>query len=234
MSRSDRLFRLMNALRVLPKPVTAARLAAETEVSQRTLYRDIESLRASGALIDGAPGLGYTLTEDPALPPQSFDRIELEALVVGLADARQRGDAQLARAADSALAKITASLPERLQRQILHATHMVYRYQAPEAAGPDISAIRAACWEERALDLRYRDAEARPTRRRVYPLAIVYLDRGPGLLAWCCLRGDFRKFLMARMEAAEPAEESFRPDRVRLLRAYVARMKEESARHAAP
>ncbi|WP_306372513.1 helix-turn-helix transcriptional regulator [Roseisalinus antarcticus] len=125
MSRPERLFRLLNALRVLPKPVTAARLAIETEVSERTLYRDIESLRAGGALIDGAPGLGYALTEDSALPPQTFDRIEMEALVVGLSDVRQRGDPRLAQAADSALAKIAATLPKRLQRQILHATHMV-------------------------------------------------------------------------------------------------------------
>lgn len=229
MSRSERLFRLMHALRVLPKPVTAARLARETEVSERTLYRDIDSLRASGALIDGAPGLGYTLTEDPALPPQTFDRIEMEALVVGLSDVRQRGDAQLAKAAESALAKIVATLPERQQRQILHATHMVYRYETPPQVAPDISDIRRACWQELALDLRYYDASGAASERRVYPLAIVYLDRGPGLLAWCCQRQDFRKFLMARMERVALTEESFRPHRVRLLRDYIALMAAESA-----
>ncbi|PJE27029.1 HTH domain-containing protein [Pseudooceanicola antarcticus] len=222
MSRSERLFRLMNALRVLPKPVTAARLAAETEVSERTLYRDIESLRNSGARIEGAPGLGYTLSEDPALPPQTFDRIEMEALVVGLSDVRQRGDVQLAKAAETALAKIVATLPERLQRQVLHATHMVYRYEQPEQASADLSDIRLACWEEQALDLRYRDGTGAVTERRVYPLAIVYLDRGYGLLAWCCLRQDFRKFLVGRMEAAIPTSESFRPRRVSLLREYIA------------
>lgn len=224
----------MQALRVLPKPVTAARLAQETEVSLRTLYRDIESLRAGGALIDGAPGLGYTLTEDPALPPQTFDRLEMEALVVGLSDVRQRGDPQLAQAAASALAKIAATLPERQQRQILHATHMVYRYQSPPQVAPDMTLIRAACWQERALDLDYRDAEGRITARRVYPLAIVYLDRGPGLLAWCCLRQDFRKFLMARMVQASPTEESFHPDRVKLLRRFVAQLTQEQARFQPP
>lgn len=227
MSRPERLFRLLNALRVLPKPVTAARLARETEVSQRTLYRDIESLRAGGALIDGAPGLGYTLTEDPALPPQTFDRIEMEALVVGLSDVRQRGDAQLTRAAETALAKIVATLPERQQRQILHATHMVYRYEKPAKDAPDISDIRTACWNERAIDLRYRDADGSPSERRVYPLAIVYLDKGVGLLAWCCLRRDFRKFWMARMEAIELTDESFRPNRARLLREYISQLEDD-------
>ncbi|WP_306260044.1 YafY family protein [Pararhizobium sp. IMCC21322] len=224
MSRPERLFRLLNALRVLPKPVTAARLARETEVSDRTLYRDIESLRAGGALIDGAPGLGYTLTEDPALPPQTFSRIEMEALVVGLSDVRQRGDPQLAEAADAALAKIAATLPERLQRQILHATHMVYRYETPVKGTTDISDIRTACWDERAIDIDYRDADEVQSERRIYPLSIVYLDTGCGLLAWCCLRQDFRKFRIERIEAFQPTNESFRPNRVRLLRDYLAQM----------
>ncbi|MEO0467876.1 MAG: WYL domain-containing protein [Pseudomonadota bacterium] len=175
-------------------------------------------------MFDGAPGLGYTLTEDPALPPQTFDRIEMEALVVGLSDVRQRGDAQLAHAADSALAKIAATLPERLQRQLLHATHMVYRYETPMKEARDISTIRSACWEERAIDIDYRDANGTPTSRRIYPLAIVYLDTGCGLLAWCCLREDYRKFWIKRIEEFRPTKKSFRPNRARLLRDYLAQM----------
>ena len=64
--------RLLEALRRLPKPVTAARLAAETEISLRQLYRDIATLRAGGALIDGAAGYGYTLTEDPTCRRRAF------------------------------------------------------------------------------------------------------------------------------------------------------------------
>ena len=51
-------------MRTLPKPVTAARLAEETDVSVRSLYRDIASLRAAGARIDGERGHGYRLSED--------------------------------------------------------------------------------------------------------------------------------------------------------------------------
>ena len=45
MSRTDRLFGLLQALRNLPSPVTAARLGQETGVSTRSIYRDIETLR---------------------------------------------------------------------------------------------------------------------------------------------------------------------------------------------
>ncbi|MFQ1700633.1 helix-turn-helix transcriptional regulator [Loktanella agnita] len=231
MSRSERLFRLLQALRQLPQPVTAARLATETEVSERTLYRDIDSLRAGGALIDGAPGYGYTLTEDPALPPQMFDRLEVEALVLGLSDVQQRGDRDLANAASAALAKISASLPERVQRQVLHATHMAIRTHADPATLPDMSVIRAALWGEEELEVDYVDAAGRATTRRVYPLVIAYVESKIGLLGWCCLRQDYRHFLLPRINGLRRSGASFRPGRAALLRDYA---KQRETRYPAP
>ena len=224
MARTDRLFRLLAALRRLPAPVTAARLAEETGVSARTLYRDIETLRAGGALIDGAAGFGYTLTEDPALPPQNFTREEIEALVLGLSEAAVRGDPALSRAAETALSKIVATLPDRLQQQVQHAVVQVRRYETPTPATADFSIIRQACWEESALDITYADAEGRETRRRVWPLSMVYLEQSVIVLAWCCLRQDFRKFMVARILDVAPTNESFRPRRAALLRTYIAQM----------
>ena len=96
MAKSDRLFCLLHLIRGLTPPVTAARLAGDMEVSERTIYRDIDSLRAAGARIDGEAGLGYTMVEDLALPPQTFTQIEIEALTLGLSDVSQRGDVDLA------------------------------------------------------------------------------------------------------------------------------------------
>ena len=222
MARSDRLFRLLTALRTLPQPVTAARLAAETEVSERTLYRDIDTLRAGGALIDGAAGLGYTLTEDPAMPPQMFTRLEVEALVLGLAEVRLAGDPALARAAEAALAKITATLPERVQRQAIHAVQQTYRFEKRPPAPAHLAVIREACWEERALDLTYTDRDGKPTARRVWPLSVVFLDRELLLLSWCTLRQGFRRFKLDRMGDVMMTEVSFRPRRVPLLREFLA------------
>ncbi|MCB1343592.1 MAG: YafY family transcriptional regulator [Pseudooceanicola sp.] len=229
MSRPDRLMRLLMALRRLPAPVTAARLAEETGVSTRTLYRDIDSLRAAGAVIDGAPGYGFTLTEDPALPPQSFDRLEIEALVLGLAEVAHRGDTALAAAGEAALAKIIASLPERQQRQAAHAVVMVHRFTRPPMAGVDLTDLRQASWDEIAVDITYTDGTGATTRRRIWPLAIVYTERSIVVLAWCCLRRDFRQFLIDKIEALAVTNDSFRPRRVALLRDYIARMQAESA-----
>lgn len=225
MAKSDRLFRLLHLLRSLPAPVTAARLAAESGVSERTLYRDIETLRIGGALIDGAAGYGYTLTEDPALPPQMFTRLEVEALILGLAEVRQTADPALADAAQTAQAKIVASLPERVQRQAMNAVLLTYRSTPRPPPSADVDLIRAACWDEKAVDIRYADSTGALTARRIWPLSIVLMEHSQMLLAWCCLRQDFRKFMLQRIVEARPSTESFRPRRVPLLRDFIAQMR---------
>lgn len=228
MPRTDRMFRLLHLLRTLPAPVTAARLATETGVSERTLYRDIEALRVSGAVIDGAAGYGFTLTEDPALPPQMFDRLEIEALVLGLAEVRQMADPDLAGAAASALARLTATLPDRVQRQAAHAVSMSYQFR-PAPLPPFTADLRRACWDERAVDIAYSDAAGQETERRILPLAMVFTDRHPTLLAWCCLRRDFRRFLLPRIARATVTDDSFRPRRVALLREMMTLMQDGTA-----
>lgn len=224
MARSDRLMRLMDALRRLPAPVTAQRLAAETGVSLRQLYRDIASLRAGGALIDGAAGVGYRLTEDPALPPQSFDRLEIEALRLAVAQLPRLGDPALTRAGEDALARIIATLPERQAQMALHAVARVWTPAPTELVPPhlDLGAIRQACWDETSLVIRYRDLNDAVTEREVWPLGISHADRSLMLLAHCRLRMDFRIFHIPRIERPSPGGTSFRPRRVALLRDYVA------------
>ena len=207
MPKPDRLFRLLSAFRMLPHPVTAARLAEET-----------------GALIDGEAGAGYTLTEDPALPPQMFTRLEVEALVLGLAEVQMAGDPALARAAEIAMAKITATLPERVQRQAVHAVQLTYRFEKRPTAPAHLALIRQACWDEVALDLAYTDAGGAQTQRRVWPLSVVFLDRTLMLLAFCTLRQDFRRFRLELMSGVALTNDSFRPRRVSLLRDFIGQM----------
>ena len=223
MARTDRLMRLMDALRRLPRPVTAARLADETAVSLRQLYRDIATLRAGGALIDGAAGLGYTLTEDTALPPQSFSRLEIEALMLAISALDQLGDATLGRAGRDAMARIIATLPDSQARAAMHTVMKSWR---PTAIRPpvevDMDLVRTACWEEFSLRITYRDLKDAVSTREVWPLGLSYGENILMLLAHCQLRQDFRVFHVNRIERLERGAESFRPRRVALLRAYVA------------
>lgn len=230
MSGPDRLLRLLQLMRVMAPPITAKRLAAERGVSVRSIYRDIDLLRLAGAQIEGERGYGYRLIEDYALPPQTFDRLEIEAIAVGLSEVRQMGDPDLAHAAESALAKVSATLPDDREQQLLHAISRVYRPGGRYGSHPHLQAIRQACWEEHEIEIGYRDQAGAASGRSIRPLAIVYHDHVLTVLAWCCLRDDFRMFRVDRIERLSGNGSSFRPRRASLLREYLAKL--SSKEHA--
>jgi len=217
MKKSVRLIQLLQEIRLHAPPVTAELLASAMSVSERTIYRDIEELREAGALIDGSAGYGYTLTEDPAMPPQIFSHEEIEALVLGLREVQAIGDKSLAAAAEHALAKIHASLPERLRHHLAHSVLHAKRFRKRPRIRVDTATIRQAAWQELALDIRYKDVKGVSSERRIYPLSIVYVDESLVVVSHCCLRKDTRVFRLDRIESVTVSDESFHPNRVPML-----------------
>src|SRR5580765_6225400 len=139
MRRADRLFQIVQLLRRRRTVVTAAQIADKLEISERTVYRDIRDLVQAGTPIDGEAGVGYRLRADYDLPPLMFDREEIQALVLGARIVQQFGDAGLARAATSALAKVTAVLPKDLEVVLTRAT--LFATQAAAFAGAEPLAL---------------------------------------------------------------------------------------------
>lgn len=228
MSRTARLFQLMQALRQSAPPVRAEGLAQEMGVSLRTIYRDIDELRALGALIDGEAGFGYTLREDATLPPLGFDDEEIEALVLGLREVGQIGDPSLADAAKRALAKLKARLPPKQAHRLEHAVLSARRFHVRPEPGVDPRALRQAAWDEVSIRFDYEDKEGAATSREVDPLGITALDNVVCLLAFCHLRRDYRSFRLDRMRNLEVSENSFRPRRVPMLRAFIERIRNDA------
>jgi predicted DNA-binding transcriptional regulator YafY len=224
MAKSDRLLQMMQCLRTFAPPVKAQALSDDLGVSLRTIYRDIDTLRRSGALIDGEAGYGYTLQEDPALPPMMFSRDEMESLVLGLREVVQVADPVLAKAAENALSKLKASLPERMRSEFEHAVLYAKRFHCRPEISIDIAAFRQATRNEQVVEINYVDAEEMPTVRAIQPLAIVFFDRSLVALAWCELRQDYRSFRIDRIRHMIVTNRSFRPRRVAMLREYLDRL----------
>ncbi|SHK21284.1 HTH domain-containing protein [Shimia gijangensis] len=217
----------MQALRSLSPPATAEQLADELSVSMRTIYRDIDSLRSLGAVIDGAAGFGFTLIEDASLPPLGFDEEEIEALVLGLREVMAVGDPALADAAQNAFAKLRARLPSKQSHRLEHAVLSAQRFERPPTPGIDARALRRAAWEERTIRFGYVDYAGTATQRSADPLSIVFMQASHCLLAYCHLRQDFRVFRLDRMQNLEVLEASFRPRRVPMLRIFRERLRNE-------
>ncbi len=219
MSRAERLLELIQTLRRHRRPVSGAELAAATRVSLRTLYRDIASLQAQGAGIEGEPGIGYILRPGFMLPPLMFAEEEIEALVLGSRWVAERADARLGLAARNALAKIAAVLPPDL-RDSLDATGLLVGPAAEAETNEATAVIRLAIRRERKLDITYRDLTERETRRLVWPVALGYFDRAQVLVAWCELRQGFRHFRSDRIVALEATATRYPQRRQALLKQW--------------
>ncbi|KAF1071517.1 MAG: Bifunctional ligase/repressor BirA [Pseudomonas citronellolis] len=219
MSRAERLLALMQCLHCHRRPVSGATLAAELGVSVRTLYRDIASLQAQGAHIEGAPGLGYVLRPGYLLPPLMFSAGELEALILGARWVAQHTDAELAADARQALARIGAVLPAELKAGFDEPGLLVPTPQsAPDQAF--LPALRQAIRREHKLSLHYRDEQGRVSERVVWPFALGYFERVRVLVAWCELREGMRHFRVDRVQGLDELPGRYPQRRQALLKAW--------------
>jgi predicted DNA-binding transcriptional regulator YafY len=207
MSRAERLLDLMQNLRRRRRPVTGSALAEELGVSLRTLYRDIASLQAQGAAIEGEAGFGYVLKPGFTLPPLMFSPVEVEALALGARWVEGRADAGLARAASDALAKIGAVLPPERAAALDWPTLLAGQGRAGEAESLALPIVRKALAEERKLRFAYADKDGRPSDRTVWPVAVGFFDSSRMLAVWCETREAFRHFRLDRMASVSALDE---------------------------
>jgi predicted DNA-binding transcriptional regulator YafY len=222
MRRSDRLFDIIQRLRTARAPVTAAAIAAELEVTPRTVYRDIVALQASRVPIEGAAGVGYVLRRGYDLPPLMFTADEVEAVLVGMRLLRRTRDPGLQQAADSVLSKLAAVLPEPLRGSLDTPAFLVSDGDAREPGAISLAELRVAIREAKKLRITYRDLGGTASERVIRPVAMEYYVEVTLVCAWCELRNDYRHFRADRIEAATTLPEGFAADRKRLLAGWLA------------
>jgi predicted DNA-binding transcriptional regulator YafY len=228
--RADRLFDIIQSLRVATKPVTAATLAEQLEVTVRTVYRDIASLQGSRVPIEGAAGIGYVLRKGFDLPPLMFTADELDAITVGARLVRRLRDPALRDAADSVLSKVATALPETLRQQVIEAPFYVSSGNAATPEGIDLADVRFAIRETRKLWITYVDAQERRSVRTIWPIGLAYYVDVTLIGAWCELRQDFRHFRVERILTSTVLDETFSTDGGRLMEGWLAqRWQEEDA-----
>ncbi len=228
MSRSHRMFEIIQLLRRASAPVTAQAIAAVLEVDKRTVYRDIAALSAMRVPIEGEAGVGYVMRGGFDLPPLMFTAEEAEAIALGLALLGRTRDGGLQKAAARVRRKLTDVLPLHIGPIETIPLRASTWSDIPEAQ-VDCGLIRQAIRQERKLRLVYRDADASVTTRTVRPLMLTYWVDGIVLAAWCELRNDYRHFRMDRMEDCAPLEESSPEKAAACARRPVSRRRSGSA-----
>jgi predicted DNA-binding transcriptional regulator YafY len=220
MSRSQRLLRLIEVLRRHRRPVSGAALASELEISLRSIYRDISTLRAQGADIEGEAGVGYILRPGFLLPPLMFTEEEIEAVVLGAGWVSNRADERLGRAARNALAKIAAVLPSDLRMGFESTTLLIGPSAVRSDHGPHLTSLRKAIRAEHKIVINYCDEKGKDSERTIWPIALAFFDDCRILVAWCELRDDFRHFRSDRIVTIHHTETRYPKRRRALIREW--------------
>ena len=229
MSKSNRLFELMQMLRRHHRPVPGTELAREAGVSLRTIYRDIAALQALGAQIEGEPGFGYILKPGFLLPPLMFSEEELHALTLGAQWVSRQTDEGLALAAQNALGKIGAVLPVELRPTLNENAFHVGRAPA-RGNDVDLQMVRQAMREQRKLLITYRDPTGAGTERIIWPIMLGFVETKRFIAGWCELRLDFRLFRADRIDRAELQVDRYPGRRRDLVKQWRAKVDGENAK----
>lgn len=203
MTRTQRLLTLLQILKENRYPITAEVLANKLQISVRSIYRDIESLRDQGAEITGEAGIGYQLKSGLLLPPLTFDINELEALILGLRWVESNTDKELSHSALRAINKINAVVTTQHQTLLEQNTLFVPTHQIIEVDHAIAKDMRFSLREEKKAQIYYKDAQNQLSTRIIWPIAVGYFQDSQVIAAWCELRQSYRHFRLDRIISYE-------------------------------
>jgi predicted DNA-binding transcriptional regulator YafY len=130
---------------------------------------------------------------------------------------RAFGGAAMARAADEALVKIGAVLPDAERERIARTEIHTPMWVVSDSARESIDVIERAVEKRQVLTIDYCDEAGRSTARDVRPLGLWFWGKVWTLVAWCEMRNDFRAFRIDRISGLVKTERIFKPERGKQL-----------------
>lgn len=210
-----RLLRLLSLLQSR-REWSGRELAERLGVTERTLRRDIERLRALDYPVFSATGTfgGYWLASGRNLPPLLLDDQEAIAVATGLVTAAGGSVADVAESATRALAKLEQVLPERLRPRLsaMATSAAAVPGGAVPRVDPAVLALLASCCRDReVVSFDYDDRSGEPSARRVEPYHLVTVRGLWYLLAYDPDRAGWRTFRLDRMRQPACTRRSFPP-----------------------
>lgn len=208
MRRADRLFQIVQYLRNR-RLTTAMWLAEKLEVSERTIYRDIQDLMLSGVPIEGEAGVGYVLRKGFDIPPIMFTKDEIEALVIAGRMAKTWAGSKLARSTQMALDKIEAVLPGNLKEELAKPRLYTPEVMHYENTANLLDTIREAVNAKQTIQIEYLSLEDQLSQRELRPLGLFFWGKVWTLAAWCELRQNYRSFRVDRIQSMSVTDTTF-------------------------
>ncbi len=221
MRRADRLFQIVQFLRSR-RITTAHWLSDVLEVSERTIYRDIQDLMSSSVPIEGEAGVGYVIRRGYDLPPLMFTREELAALTLGARIVTSWADPALVKAAESVLSKVELTVPEPL-KGVLDRTCL---YSPLDRLSVEVASfmgdLRSAIDGRKKVTVSYTRADGMLSHRTLWPLGLFFWGNVWTLGSWCESREAFRNFRLDRIGELTVEDDEYPSQKGRTLADMIA------------
>ncbi len=228
--KADRLIALLLLLQSR-RQCSARVLALRLEVSERTIYRDVDALCAAGVPIyaERGPAGGIVLADGYRRALTNFNEEEVRALFAS--GASPLADLGFEGGLTRALEKLRGALADVHQRAADKSSERIHldqrRWNQPEPPRALLTTLRRAVWDDRRLRIEYEDRNRKSSTRELDPLGLVSKAGIWYLVARC--DGELRSFRAERVRSALELPERFeRPEDFDLERYWA----ESSARFA--
>ncbi len=225
MSKTARLLEILTILGARRYPVTAKVIADKLGVSIRTIYRDIETLKASGAGISGEAGLGYVLDSDAHIPPLNFTENEIYAVLTGLEMVAAFTDDDLTESSEAAREKIMAVIGHLRQQKAENSPYRAPRVFEDKMMREQHKLLRKAVVNKQKIKMSYISVDHKKSERIVWPLGLIAWFGKWTLTAWDEAKGDYRNFRIDLIEHLEPCHAHFETTDTCSLKHFLANAK---------
>lgn len=201
----SRLFHILYYL-LNKERATAPELAEKFEVSQRTIYRDIEALSGAGIPVYAEPGRngGISLLQDFVLDRALLSRQEKQETLAALQSISATGSAL----AMDTLAKLSA---------LFHIEDAGWlevdfsRWGKKSADSSKFEQLKTAVIQHREINIVYENTNSQTSVRTVQPLKLSYKSKEWYLKAFCLEKQDFRMFKLNRILHLDVLDQTFVP-----------------------
>lgn len=203
--KNGHLFQILYLL-VEKRSVTAGELARRLEVSERTIYRDIDALSAAGIPVytQQGQGGGIRLMEQFVLDRTLLSQAEQDEILFALQAILATGGVE----EGETLARLSA-LFRREGEGWLEVDFADWGSDAQERE--NFAQVKRAILSRRLLSFTYYSSAGQRTRRRAEPVKLVFKSGCWYLQAFCLARRDWRVFRLVRMDDLQVEEERFAP-----------------------
>jgi predicted DNA-binding transcriptional regulator YafY len=201
MNRIDRLLGIILLLQS-KKIVRATDISKFFNKSKRTIYRDLQALSEIGVPLSAEPGEGYSLVEGYHLPPVMFTHGEASALLLGTEFVIKKSDAFYRKEAQSALLKIKSILKKDTKEYINKIDESTIIFEKNISGKNILQSIQNSIANNTLIHIKYFSLSKNEiTDRDIEPVGLIHYAENWRIIAYCCLRKDFREFRINRIKS---------------------------------